>query len=131
MADNIFSKIVRREIPATIVYEDNESLAFLDIHPVHKGHTLLIPKETYAWVDDVPDELLGKMFVKAKKLIQAIKKSLPCDFVQISVVGKDVPHFHIHLIPRWFNDELKAWETMSYESGEADAFAEKIKNSLS
>ncbi len=128
--DTIFSKIIRGEIPATKVYEDEESLAFLDIHPVTKGHTLLIPKEPHVWMQDVPDELLASLFIKTKKLMTAIKSGLECDYVQISVVGKDVPHFHIHLIPRYFDDGLPSFPTLSYDENEMDAIATQIKKAL-
>jgi histidine triad (HIT) family protein len=127
MQPTIFTKIINREIPASIVYEDDESIAFMDIHPVSKGHLLLISKEPYEWIQDVPDELLSKMFLKVKKLILSMKKGLGCDYVQVSVVGKDVPHFHIHLIPRHFNDGLKGWDTLSYEDGEIEQLADKIR----
>lgn len=126
----IFKKIIDKEIPATIVYEDDDFLAFLDISPVSKGHTLLIPKEEYIWIQDIPDELVGRLFIKAKELIIGIKKALGCDYVQISVVGKDVPHTHIHLIPRFFNDELHGWRTGHYEDGQMAEYGEKIAGAL-
>ncbi len=126
----IFKKIIDKEIPATIVYEDNDFLAFLDIAPVANGHTLLIPKAEYVWVQELPDELVGQLFIKAKELMIAIQKGLSCDYVQISVVGKDVPHVHVHLIPRYFNDELHGWRTGHYEEGQMHQFAEKIKFAL-
>lgn len=124
----IFKKIIDKEIPAHVVYEDDTFLAFLDIAPVSKGHTLLIPKEEYVWMQDTPDELVAKLFVQAKKLMIALKTSLGCDYVQISVVGKDVPHVHVHLIPRYFNDELHGWRTGKYEEGEMNEYKEKIKS---
>jgi histidine triad (HIT) family protein len=131
MNDTIFAKIIRKEIPATIVYEDDSFLAFMDIAPVAKGHLLLIPKDThYTWMQDAPDELISSIFILAKKLMLSIKEGLGCDYVQISVVGKDVPHFHIHLIPRYFTDELHGWRTGSYTDGEMEQVALKIKNSL-
>ena len=128
--DTIFSKIISGEIPATKVYEDDESLAFLDIAPVTKGHTLLIPKEHYVWMQDVPDELLSHLFIKTKKLMIALKKGLECDYVQISVVGKDVPHFHIHLIPRFFDDGLPNFPTLSYGDNEMSEIATRIQKAL-
>lgn len=130
MTDTIFSRIIKREIPATIVFEDEEALAFMDIAPVANGHLLLIPKTPYVWMQDAPDELVGSMFIKAKKLMIAMKSSLACDYVQVSVVGKDVPHFHIHLIPRFFNDELHGWRTGSYAENEMQTIAELIKNAI-
>ncbi len=96
----IFEKIIDREIPADIIYEDEQVLAFLDITPVSKGHTLVITKKPYLWMTDVPDGELGYTFSIAKKIMNAMKSGIGCDYVQVSVVGKDVPHFHIHLIPR-------------------------------
>ncbi len=128
--DTIFGKIIRREIPATIVYEDDESLAFMDIAPVANGHLLFIPKVQYVWMQNVPDELLSQMFIKTKKLMIAMKSGLACDYVQVSVVGKDVPHFHIHLIPRFYNDELHGWRTGQYTGNEINDYAEKIKKGL-
>ncbi len=114
--DTIFSKIVTHEIPATIIYEDEESMAFLDINPVTHGHTLLITKVPYTWMKDVPDDLLGRMFIRAKKLMKVIGEGLDADFVQISVVGKDIPHFHIHIIPRYDKDEFPPTPTTIYLS---------------
>lgn len=132
MADKtIFQKIIDREIPATIVYEDDISIAFLDIAPVSDGHTLLVSKEVYEWMDDVPDELLGQLFIRSKKLVHAMRQGLGCDFVQISVVGKDVPHFHIHLMPRYLNDGLTGWKTKIYENAETrEDVAEKIRRKI-
>jgi histidine triad (HIT) family protein len=130
MNDPIFGKIIRREVPATIVYEDARCLAFLDINPVVPGHLLLIPKEHYAWMQDVPDELLGYLFITAKKLMQAMIAGLHCDYVQVSVVGKDVPHFHIHLIPRWLDDGLHGLPTKTYGPGEMETVARSIMSGL-
>ncbi len=128
--NTVFMKIINKEIPATIVYEDEEALAFIDIAPVVNGHLLLIPKQQYVWMVDVPDDLLGKMFIKAKKIMVAMEKGLNCDYVQVSVVGKDVPHFHIHLIPRFYNDKLHGWRTGSYADGEMQTIADTIKKEI-
>jgi histidine triad (HIT) family protein len=126
----IFSKIVSGEIPAVKVYEDNLSLAFLDINPVAKGHTLIITKEPYVWMQDVPNELLSHIFIKTKDLMSVIKGAVGCDFVQIVVEGKDVPHFHIHIIPGYFEHKSAVWEHVKYEDGEMDDFAEKIRSGI-
>lgn len=133
MNDTIFGKIIRGEIPATKVYEDEQFLAFLDINPVTKGHTLLIPKEHYLWIHDVPDDVIAAIFVKAKKLINAMRAGLPCDYVQIGIVGNEVPHFHIHLIPRYLENEvhLSRRPIVPYEHPEEiKEFAEKIRAEL-
>jgi histidine triad (HIT) family protein len=131
--ETIFGKIIRGEIPATKVYEDEKFLAFLDINPVTKGHTLLIPKEHFVWIHEAPDDLVGHIFVKAKNIINAMRKSLPCDYVQVGVVGNEVPHFHIHLIPRMLSEEVVQTNRphTPYENlEEMNSFAEKIKNNL-
>ncbi|OGI76563.1 hypothetical protein A3C57_03155 [Candidatus Nomurabacteria bacterium RIFCSPHIGHO2_02_FULL_33_12] len=102
----IFCKIIKGEIPCDKVYEDEKVLAFLDIHPVSTGHTLLVPKEHFVWMQDTPDDVLIYCFLKVKELIIKMKEKLNVDYVQVSVVGKDVPHFHIHLIPRKLEDDI-------------------------
>jgi histidine triad (HIT) family protein len=130
MNNTIFGKIIRGEIPSTKVYEDEQCLAFLDINPVAKGHTLLIPKEHYEWMQDVPDELLSYLFLKTKELMIGIKKALNCDYVQVIVEGKGVAHFHIHLIPSYFDVEIVKWQHEHYEEGEVNIVAQKIQHSL-
>lgn len=129
----IFEKIIDGEIPATKIYEDDKFLAFLDIHPVAKGHSLLIPKTHYTWVHETPDELVGEIFVKAKEIINAMRSGIPCDYVQIGVVGNEVPHFHIHLIPRYNDNEvhISTRPEVSYDSdSEMSEYAENIKTNL-
>jgi len=92
MDDCIFCKIVSGEMPAAKVYEDEKSLAFLDINPVSPGHVLLIPKEHHQMMDNAPDELIAYLFTSAKKLMRKIKKSMVADYVVVSVAGMDVPH---------------------------------------
>ncbi len=128
--DTIFGKIIRGEIPANKVYEDDQCLAFLDIHPVTKGHLLLIPKDHFVWMQDVPDKILAHVFSIAKYLIRAQITTLKCDYVQVFVEGKDVPHFHIHLIPSAFNHTSVTWEHVTYDKGESDEVAQKIKSAL-
>jgi histidine triad (HIT) family protein len=128
----IFQKITHREIPADIVYEDEHFFAFLDINPVTKGHTLLITKEPYTWMHEAPDDLVGGIFIKAKEIILAMKKGIPCDFVQVGVVGNEVPHFHIHLIPRMLSEEVTQTNRphTPYEEGEQKVYTDKIRNSI-
>jgi len=88
MNDTIFGKIIRKEIPATIIYEDEQFLAFLDINPVAKGHILLIPKDQYAWMQDAPDELIAAIFIKAKELMVVLKKALHADYIKTQYCRK-------------------------------------------
>ena len=95
----IFSKIVRGEIPSYRIYEDERYYAFLDINPLAKGHTLLIPKEETDYIFDLEDELIGDMLKVAKKIARALDSTMDCKRVGMAVLGLEVPHAHIHLIP--------------------------------
>lgn len=96
---SIFSKIVSGDIPAYKVAEDDRFLAFLDINPLAEGHTLVIPKQEVDYLFDLDDKLYADYFVFAKKVAVAIKKVVPCEKVGIAVIGLEVAHAHIHLIP--------------------------------
>lgn len=96
---SIFSKIVKGEIPAYKVAEDENYLAFLDIFPVAKGHTLVIPKKEVDYIFDLEDDLFLGLQAFAKKVAIGLKKAIPCQKVGILVLGLEVPHAHIHLIP--------------------------------
>ena len=96
---SIFSKIIQGEIPCYKVAEDENFLAFLDINPLAKGHTLVIPKKEVDYIFDVEDELYKDLFVFAKKVAKGIKKVIDCKKVGVVVIGLEVPHAHIHLIP--------------------------------
>lgn len=131
MDECVFCKIIKGEIPAAKIYEDDNILAFLDIKPVNHGHMLVIPKKHYEKMEVAPDETVADVFIGAKKLMKAIKEAMLADFVALSVVGIDVPHFHIHLIPRYFNDKMPVfWPRKEYKDGEKETVAEKIKKSL-
>jgi histidine triad (HIT) family protein len=95
----IFSKIVRGEIPCYKVAETEKLLAFLDVFPLVKGHVLVIPKIETDYIFDIEDAEYSELFLFAKKVSKALKKSIPCVKVGISVIGLEVPHAHIHLIP--------------------------------
>lgn len=131
MNDCIFCKIIKEEIPASKIYEDDSILVFLDIKPVNHGHALVIPKSHYEKIEVAPDEVVRDVFVGAKKLMKAIKEALSADFVALSVVGIDVPHFHVHLLPRYFDDKMPVfWPRKEYKEGEKEAIVEKIKRFL-
>ena len=95
----IFSRIVAGEIPCHKVAEDEEFFAFLDINPVAKGHTLVIPKQETDYIFDLEDPLLGRMVAFAKRVARAQEAVIPCKRVGVAVMGLEVPHAHIHLIP--------------------------------
>ncbi|MEQ9230531.1 MAG: HIT family protein [Cyclobacteriaceae bacterium] len=96
---SIFTKIINREIPGHIVAEDDDYLAFLDINPLVMGHTLVVPKKEVDYIFDLDDETLGGLTSFAKKVSKAIEKVVPCARIGVSVIGLEVPHAHIHLIP--------------------------------
>lgn len=127
MNDCIFCKIIKGEIPTHKIYEDESFISFLDINPVSKGHTLIIPKNHIEWMDEADDNLVKEIFLLSKKMMLNIKEKLPCDYVQVSVVGKDVPHFHVHLIPRNLGDDIHHKEILKYKEGEMEQVINKIK----
>ena len=96
---SIFTKIVNGEIPAYKVAEDENYLAFLDIFPVAKGHTLVIPKKEVDYLFDLDDKLYTGLQLFAKKVAAGLKKAIPCEKVGVLVLGLEVPHAHIHLVP--------------------------------
>jgi histidine triad (HIT) family protein len=96
---SIFTKIINGEIPSYKIAEDEKFYAFLDIAPLAKGHTLVIPKKEVDYIFDLEDELLAEMHVFAKRVAKAIDKTQPCKRVGVVVLGLEVPHAHIHLIP--------------------------------
>ncbi len=95
----IFARIVNGEIPCYKVAEDEKFLAFLDINPLAKGHTLVIPKVETDYIFDMTDSDLSAMMIFAKKVAKAIKEVVPCTKIGVTVIGLEVPHAHIHLIP--------------------------------
>ena len=96
---SIFSKIIAGEIPCYKIAEDDDFFAFLDINPLNHGHTLVVPKKEVDYIFDLEDDLLGQMNVFAKRIGLAIEKVVKCERIGIAVLGLEVPHAHIHLIP--------------------------------
>ncbi len=127
----VFCKIINGDIPATKVYEDEKILAFLDINPVNHGHVLVIPKKHHPKLEETPDAVVADIFVQSKRLMIGIKKATSADYVAVSVVGTEVPHLHIHLIPRFHNDGMaQFWPTKKYGEKEMHTVAEKIRETL-
>lgn len=106
MSDTIFSKIIRGEIPCQKIYEDEKTLAFLDIYPVQPGHVLVIPKAEVEFVWDLSDELYQAVMATSKKVALHMREVLPQTYVHMRIVGTDVPHAHVHLIPFNKSSEL-------------------------
>jgi histidine triad (HIT) family protein len=136
-AMTLFEKISARDIPAAIVYEDDDTLAFMDIGPIIKGHTLVVPKTCYDPVTETPDEVLAKLICTAKRIAAAQMKGLGADGVNIiqnngAVAGQVVPHIHFHVIPRFEGDGHRwNWDAKTYDDpAEMEQLAGKIRGGL-
>lgn len=130
MNDCIFCKIIKGDIPCAKVHEDENFFAFLDIQPVSDGHLLIIPKKHIVWMQEADDKTISEIFKLSKKLMLAIKNGLKCDYAQVSVGGTDVPHFHVHLIPRYLNDGLPKFATKKFDQEKAGETIKKIISAL-
>jgi histidine triad (HIT) family protein len=103
---SLFTKIINREIPGHIIAEDDRFIAFLDIMPLVTGHTLVVPKKELDYIFDHDDDTLSAMIVFGKKVAIAIKKVIPCKRVGVAVIGLEVPHTHVHLVPMNIMDDI-------------------------
>lgn len=117
----VFSKIIAGDIPCYKVAEDDNFFAFLDINPVNWGHTLVVPKKETDYIFDLSDERLADMILFAKRVASALKETLPCRKVGMAVIGLEVPHAHIHLIP------MKNESDMDFSKKIQDPDPEKMK----
>ena len=99
MSDSIFTKIIKGEIPCYKIAEDDRFIAFLDVFPIKKGHTLVVPKVQIDYVFDLDDSLLSDLMIFAKKVSQKMQRAISCERIGIAVIGLEVPHAHIHLVP--------------------------------
>lgn len=125
---SIFTKIVKGEIPSYKVAESENYLAFLDITPIRRGHVLVIPKEEVDYIFDLEDSQLNGLMIFAKEVAEKIKKVFPCKKVGITVIGLEVPHAHIHLIPiNSLNDMNFAQEKLKLSTEEFVDIANKIR----
>lgn len=123
----LFSKIISGEIPCHKVLENDEFIAFLDIMPVKEGHVLVVPKIEIDYIFDIEDDLLGRMMVFSKSVAKKIKNAYPCNRIGVTVIGLEVPHAHIHLIPIDKLDDMNfAKEKMSFSQQKLADIANKI-----
>jgi histidine triad (HIT) family protein len=127
MEPSIFTKIVKGEIPAYKVAEDDRYLAFLDVFPTTKGHTLVIPKQQIDYLFDLDDELYLGLMAFAKKVAAAVEKAVPCKRVGVAVVGLEVPHAHVHLIPINKMADMNFANKQKFSKEEFEEVAEKIR----
>ncbi len=125
---SIFTKIINREIPGHIIAEDERFIAFLDITPLVTGHTLVVPKKEVDYIFDIEDDTLAAMTVFAKKVAHAVKKAVPCRRIGVAVIGLEVPHAHVHLVPmNTVNDINFTQPKMKTTQEELAQVAEKIR----
>lgn len=128
---SIFSKIVAGEIPCYKVAENDQFLAFLDIFPLKKGHVLVIPKKEVDYIFDLDDNIYLGLMDFSKKVARAIKKSIPCNRIGVAVMGLEVPHAHVHLIPINSESDMNFRnEKLKFSKEEFEEIARKINQSF-
>lgn len=127
---SIFTKIVNGEIPAYKIAEDENYLAFLDVNPNAKGHTLCIPKQEIDKIFDMDEELYLGLMKFSKRIAAALEKTVPCKRIGIAVVGLEVPHAHVHLIPLNEMDEMRFINKVSLSKEEFETLAKDIQSNL-
>jgi len=136
MDDCIFCKIVKGEIPSSKIYEDDFTIAFLDISPINKGHALVIPKKHFSDIHDLPVEEMRNVGAAVKKVADAIKAVTGAPGINVlqangKEAGQEVMHFHAHIIPRFENDGSgMKWPKKEYQENEMNSLAEKIRSKL-
>ncbi len=132
----IFCKIVRKEAPASIIYEDEDTLAFLDIRPLYEGHTLVIPKKHYIDIFDIPQDLLAQTHKTSKYIAPAVKSATSADGISIiqqngTAAGQDIFHLHIHVVPRFEGQKLPRFSNLKVvEREKLDQIKAKIKKNI-
>lgn len=127
---SIFSKIVKGEIPCHKIAENDDFLAFLDAFPIAPGHTLVIPKKEIDYIFDLDTELYASLFVFAKSIVPAIEKAVPCLRIGLSVIGLEVPHAHIHLLPLNSMKDADFSKKIKVTQEELASLAKKIRNNI-
>ena len=127
---SIFTKIVQGEIPCYKIAEDDKFLDFLDVNPNAKGHTLCIPKQEINKIFDIEDELYLGLMQFSKKIAVALEKAVPCKRVGMAVIGLEVPHAHVHLIPLNEMDEMRFQNKVSLSKEEFEAIVKAIQENL-
>ncbi len=125
----IFTKIINGEIPCYKIAEDENFFAFLDINPLRAGHTLVVPKSETDYIFDLTDDQLSGMILFSKKVAVAIKSAIPCNRIGVAVLGLEVPHAHIHLVPMDSMDDINFRNPkLKFSSAEFQEIAAKISN---
>jgi histidine triad (HIT) family protein len=123
----IFTKIIKGEIPCYKIAEDENYFAFLDINPVQKGHTLVVPKIEDDYIFHLDDQTLSGLMLFSKRVAKAIEKAVPCKRISVAVVGLEVPHTHVHLIPITKESDLNFTKKQQLSTEEMEKIAESIR----
>jgi len=132
----VFCKIVQKQAPASILYEDAQVLAFMDIRPVREGHTLIIPKQHYVNIFEIPEETLANTYLVVKKITIAVKKTTKADGISIvqqngKAAGQDIFHLHVHVIPRFDGEKMQRFEDLGLVERETlERTADRIRQHL-
>ena len=130
MQDSIFTRIIKGEINSYKVLEEDKFIAFLDVNPIKEGHTLVVPKMQVDYIYDLPEDIFKELFVFSKKVSKMLKKTFDCKRIGLSVIGLEVPHAHIHLVPV---DHIKDMsfenERIQYSNEEFSVILKRIKES--
>lgn len=125
---SIFSKIIAGKIPCYKIAENDKYIAFLDVFPLKKGHTLVVPKQETDYIFDLDNDTYNGLMVFSKEIAEAIKKAIPCNRIALNVFGLEVPHAHVHLIPmNTMNDVSFSNEKLKLSKEEFEEIASKIK----
>ena len=127
---SIFTKIIKGEIPCYKIAEDADFLAFLDVNPNSKGHTLCVPKQEIDKIFDLEDDLYLGLMQFSKKVAVALEKTIQCNRIGMAVIGLEVPHAHVHLIPLNEMDEMRFKNKVSMNKDEFEALARQIKANM-
>tara|TARA_Y100001978_G_C23349071_1_gene271130 strand:- start:44 stop:439 length:396 start_codon:yes stop_codon:yes gene_type:complete len=128
--DSVFTKIIKKEISSFTVYEDSDVIAFLDINPIKMGHTLVVPKKQIDYIFDLDNDDYNKFWTTTKKIAKGLKKSVICRRIGISVIGFEVPHCHIHLIPINTMRDMNFDNSYDCTSSEMTDMAERIRKNI-
>jgi histidine triad (HIT) family protein len=127
----IFTRIIKGEIPCYKIAEDDRYFAFLDINPLRAGHTLVVPKKEVDYLFDLDDDLLSGLMLFSKKISKAIKESIPCARIGVAVLGLEVPHAHIHLVPMDSMEDVNFRNPkLKFTPDEFKAIAKKISEKV-
>ena len=127
---SIFTKIINGEIPSYKIAENDDFFVFLDINPNAKGHTLVVPKKEVNKLFDLDEDLYNKLMSYSRKIAVALEKAIPCERIGMAVIGLEVPHVHVHLIPLQAMEDIQFVKKVKLQKEEFEAIAKAISNNL-